>query len=123
MNTARRSGDPRGASSDVSHQMLPLATYERRRLCACAPPGPAKTAAHIYPPKGDHLEESLINVKRRTEQMRHADSLLGRITVSLSFSLCIFGDDCCLSWLRRRSRLSGRTERWARSKLMEGNLS
>ena len=53
--------------------------------------------------------------------MRHADSFLGRITGSLSFSLGIFGDDC-LSWLRRRGRLTRRTERWARSKLMEGNL-
>lgn len=37
--------------------MHPLATFERRLLCVCAPPGPVETAAHIYPPKVDCLEK------------------------------------------------------------------
>ena len=39
--------------------MHPLATFERRLLCACAPPGPVKSAGHIYPPKVDRLEKRI----------------------------------------------------------------
>ena len=53
----RRKKDPRcSVSSDLSHRMPPLATYERRRLCVCAQPAPVRIAAHIYPPKVDRLE-------------------------------------------------------------------
>ena len=122
LNTGRRIEDPRGVSSDVSRQMPPLTTYERHRLCACVPPGLVGTAAHIYPPRGDRLEENPISLDRRRKQMRHADGFLGRITGSFSFSLGIFGDGR-LPWLRGRRRLTRRTERWARRQLMGSDLS
>ena len=37
--------------------MHPLATSERRLLCVCAPLGPAKSVAHICPPRVDRLDK------------------------------------------------------------------
>jgi hypothetical protein len=93
--------------------MPPLTTYERRRLCACVPPGPAVNVAHIYLPRGGRLEENTISLKRSNKQMRHADRFLVCIIVgSLSFSLGVLGDHSdSFSSLRSRGRLFRRTGR------------
>ena len=113
LNTGRRRKDPRGASSDLSHQMPPLATYERHRPFACVLLGPAATAAHIYPPRGGRLKQNPVSLKRSKKQMRHADRFVVRITAgSLSLSLNILGDHAdSFSWLRSRRRSIRRTGR------------
>jgi len=87
--------------------MHPLTTFERRLLCVCAPPGPVKNAAHIYPPKVDRLERRTpISLEHRERQLRRTNRFPVGITDGLPFSLGILGGHIDrFSWFGRKRRL------------------